>query len=109
MIAGSDFYGVLNKHRSAFIELAESILKDGEFYIITAVTKDHVDEVKRAVERSNVPYTDVRVVVYEKYGDIPRLKFEVASELGVQFFIDDRKDTVRYLNKRGITAVAFEV
>lgn len=110
MTLGLDYDGVINKRPVAFRELAEGVLNSGgEVYIVSAVHEKNIDKTRWAIERSQVPYTDMIIIGYVHHNEVPRLKHERLSEVGVQMFIDDRKDTVHYLNKRGITSLHFEL
>lgn len=108
MILGLDFYGVLDKHPQAFVELAQAVLGDGgEVHIITAVEPQNSLKIKARLNSTPVPYTDYEIITYENWGDVPRLKFQAISARGIQLYIDDRKGTIDYLNKRGITSLLF--
>lgn len=108
MILGLDYGGVLDKRSVAFVELATAILAaGGKVYIISAVEPGNEAKTARAIARCGITYTDSSILTYENFHDAPKLKFQECSLLGVELFIDDRKDTVNYLMKRGITSLLF--
>lgn len=105
LIIGFDYWNTATQNPGRFAALACAIRDTGgKVYIITAVgpkrASSNVDEVKAL----GVPNDGIYQVVFDKPQDAPRLKADKAVELGIQLFIDDRRDICEEMLRRGILA-----
>lgn len=106
MILALDFDGVIDRYPTAFRELAEEVLSNkGEVYIVSAVETGNSEKVRMKIEMFNIPHTKIIIIEYDSYGQVPRLKYEELSLIRPHLYIDDRKDTINYLNKRHILSL----
>lgn len=94
MKIGIDFYDTITVSPKIYKKLAETIIAGGgEIHIITAVKSENEERVRADVKQSNLPHTELHVVAFTDYEDVPLLKAKVAGKLGLDMLIDDRKDT----------------
>lgn len=98
MRLGLDFYGTIDTAPKAFKQLAALVISSGgAVYIVSQIESDsHRKRLLLDIRRSHVPYTDVVVVVCP-WGSAPKEKFRVIRSLHLDFYIDDRADTIRAL------------
>ncbi|CAA9563863.1 MAG: hypothetical protein AVDCRST_MAG49-2734 [uncultured Thermomicrobiales bacterium] len=105
MKVGLDYWNTVSHNLDTFRVLADALLDGGhEVYIVTAVGHRRKHTVLADIAALDLPVSGVRMVVFDRPAEAPRLKFEVCQELGITLFFDDRADTCAYLNDRGIVA-----
>lgn len=97
---GIDYYKTITTDPKLFKRLATAYMAaDYPVYIITAVHQKNVAKVKEEIRKSKVPHTQVHVVVFTNYEDIPMLKLAACKELGVKIMYDDMEETCILLAK----------
>jgi hypothetical protein len=107
MTLGLDFYDTITSNIPRFRDLAKTILDGGgRVVIITAVTPSNEKRVRLEISRSRIPFTEVEVVLYGKYSEIPKLKLEKCRLHKVDIMIDDHPNTCKCLSKYGYTALS---
>lgn len=106
MILGLDFYKTITVCPRVYKKLAETILAGGgQVHIITAVKSKNVEKVKVELAATDVPYTELHIVEFTEYNDIPELKAQVCGRLELDMLIDDMRETVELVYKSHIVGV----
>lgn len=106
MKVGIDFYDTLTAYPEIYATMIQALEDSGvEVYIISAVKAENEERARRAIDNCDLAYTEVRIIVFEEYDQVPELKLWACKELGIQMMIDDRADTCAKLNKAGILAL----
>lgn len=105
MILGIDLYGTLTSYPVRLKELAYSVIDAGGSVVVISAVKEGNESRAISTALRYLPEATVKTVVYDNYGMVPKLKYDACVELGVTLYIDDRKDTVNYLNKRKILSL----
>ena len=111
MTLGIDYHNVITQFPTEFLLLANAVKAEGgQVYIISAITEkglvEHggMEAYKAKIAHTNVPHDEICVVVGPSEM-FPRLKFVECRKYGVDIFIDDREDIVKFLHAKGIVAL----
>lgn len=100
---GIDYYRTITVNPKLFKRVSGALMAAGyPVYIITAVRPQNVSGVRESVKKSKVPHTQLEVVVFEEFDEIPQLKLEACKRLGVKMMYDDLPGVCELLAKHGI-------
>lgn len=106
MKIGLDYWNTVSQNPDFFRELIGRLVwAEVEVYIITAVGHVRKHTVESDIASLGLNVTGVEVCVFDNKDEAPKLKYEACKRLGIQMFVDDRKDTCKYLFDRGIIAL----
>lgn len=106
MILGLDYHDTISSYPDHFRFLARSVLAEGgQVHIISACSEANANKYGKQIMRAKVPNTSIHMVVYEQHYQAPKLKLNLAKELGVTLMIDDRADTCALFAAHGIAAL----
>lgn len=108
MRIGIDFYDTITDNPSKWRRYIKELTLEGHHvYIISAIHACNIDRL-----RSDFRHTRnagaLMPVVYDNFFDVPRLKYEACKRLGINVFIDDRKDTCDLLGLHGIKVTHYK-
>lgn len=86
-----------------FKNLADSLIKNGhKVYVVSAIEKKNEHLTKIKIKASRVPYTEICLVFYENYDEIPFLKLPILLKKRIDLFIDDNPENRKIARKYGI-------
>lgn len=106
MILGLDFYDTISAYPKALRLLANDIIvSGGQVHIVTAIKRVNEERVYRHIRDARVPYSDIHIVFYENYNDIPKLKVPVYKELGCDIIVEDNPMVILEARLRGLCAL----
>lgn len=106
MRIGFDYWNTVSQRPNFFRELIEVLTRSGvEVYIVTAVGNVRKNTVQDDIRKLCLGATGIEVCVFDDKNEAPKLKYEACKKLGIEMFVDDRKDTCKYLFDRGIIAL----
>lgn len=106
MKLGLDFYKTITVCPRIYKKLAETILAGGgQVHIITAVKPKNVEKVKTELAATSIPYTELHIIEFENYDDIPELKAQICGSLDLDMLIDDMLPTVELVYKSHIVGI----
>lgn len=105
MIIGIDYWNTATQNPAFFAALATAIrAQGGKVYIITAVGAKRAETNVAEVEKLGIPNDGIHQVIFTKDKKAPELKADKCVELGIELFIDDRRDICEAIFARGIMA-----
>ncbi len=105
MILGIDYWNTATQNPTFFAALAGAIrAQGGKVYIITAVGAKRAETNTGEVEMLGIPNDGIHQVIFTKDKKAPQLKADKCVELGIELFIDDRRDICEAIFARGIMA-----
>jgi hypothetical protein len=105
MILGIDYWNTATQNPAFFAALAHAIrAQGGKVYIITAVGAKRAETNTGEVEKLGIPNDGIHQVIFTKDKKAPQLKADKCVELGIELFIDDRRDICEAIFARGIMA-----
>lgn len=103
---GIDYHGTISKYPKQYKRLAEAYaLREIPVYIISAVKSKNVEKVRKEIIKSRVPCSEIVIIPFTNFEDIPQLKLEACKRLGVKVMYDDMEAVCNLLSKNGIMAL----
>ena len=103
MIIGIDYYRTITANPKVFRSIVQPWIDVGySIHVITAVRKNNIAATRNSITKGKVPHTNIEIVQFENYEDIPTLKLTVCKQLGVKLMFDDMPETCELLSKHGI-------
>ncbi len=101
MKIGIDYNGVITTNTPFFRTLISKMKAE---WVCLTVSNDDVEKL--------LSYSGIRIPVFRDnfstFYDVPRQKYELAKQAGVDLVIDDMQEVVDYLNQRDIKAIRWQ-
>lgn len=111
MIIAFDYFHTINEFPEMMAGLSQWFRDQGHgVVIISAIGKEHdedkyYEKLVEEMEEIGFVYDKIHLVLFGSPIEIPDLKLGIAQKIGVNLFIDDRKDVVDKFNAFGIKGI----
>lgn len=105
MNIGIDLNDTITAYPQELRWLADLVIADGgKVHIITAIKEGNDEFVDRKLRAARIHYTELHVLYYENYNDIPKLKTPLIEKLGIDLYFDDNPAVNLHVSRKGIMA-----